>query len=162
MAEWMKLKEDHSGDTRAQGRVDYDETDMKNYSFTVHVWTRVSGRLETGNGTATYIMFGEGDKIISSIQVAEYASTDALHTSDEDHNSEGRRYLRSYFDANVVSDALIVNAHQVSNTPDNIGEVFNWLKDMGGEIFSQLREEALKEGKGAIREGANFIIRVLK
>ncbi|MCC4771284.1 hypothetical protein FXV91_14265 [Methanosarcina sp. DH2] len=161
MEGYLKLKEQSSGNTRARGRVDMEETDT-HYIFTVHIWTKVSGRLETGNGTATFIMFGEGDNVVSTLIVGEHASTDALKTSDEDHNSQERQYRKAYYDTNVYSEMLIVNARQISNTPNNPAEVLVWLHDVGGAGLRELRAQALKEGKGAIREGENFIIRVLK
>jgi hypothetical protein len=161
MAEYLPLKEQQSGDTRARGRVDMEETDT-HYRFTVHIWTKVSGRLETGNGTATFVMFGQGDSVVSTLSVGEHASTDAIDTSDEDHNAQERQYRKAYYDANVMSEALVVNARQISNTPSNPGEVLAWVWDVGGSELRNLRAEALKEGKGAIREGANFIIRVIK
>jgi hypothetical protein len=107
-------------------------------------------------------MFGEGDNVVSSLQVAQYASTDAFHTEKEEDNSQERQYRKAHYDASVFSEMLIVNASQISNTPSNPAEVLVWLKDVGGEQLRELRAQALQEGKGAIREGENFIIRVLK
>ncbi|WP_165704102.1 hypothetical protein [Enhygromyxa salina] len=157
---WLKTQQESKGNTRAKGRVDVVVTDV-HYTFTVHVWTRVKGHLQTGHGTATYIMFGENNTVISTLRASEYASTDLFATSDEDHNHKQKRILKSYFDESVVAELLVVNARQVSWAPTDWPDTLKWLFQAGGQILIDYLLDSYGAGPG-VHSGPNFILRVLK
>lgn len=154
---YMPTKEQSDDPVRAQGNV-YRRQDDENYIFTVNVWTRVRGRGRTGRGHALFFMFGRGDEVISCLAARKYCSTDAIRNDREEHESEERSYRKAYYDANVISEMLVVFAEDKGGVPNTMGELVEWTKNVVAPELRNLRDQ-LTAGETA--EGAYYFIRML-
>ena len=154
---YINTKEENDGRVRAQGRVDMKD-DGRNYVFTVNVWTRVKGVGRTGRGHSLFIMYGPGDEVVSVLAARKYCST-GTSREKEKHDSQERQYRKGYYDANVVSEMLLVVAEDKGGVPGTTAELVKWTKEVVGPELRNIRDNLTK---GGVAEGGNYFIRKLK
>ena len=154
---YMKEQSKDDGRITARGWVDKSE-DGGNYVFTVHVETKVKGRGKEGRGHAIFMIFGEGDKVISVLDTSKYCST-GIDNEKEKGSEQQRKYKKAYYDANVVSEMLVVVPEDKGGVPGTQDELVKWTKEVAGAELIKLRD-GLKAGE--TKEAAGAFIRRLK
>jgi hypothetical protein len=105
-----------------------------------------------------YFVFGPGDEVISVLSASKYCST-GTSADKEKHHAEDGLYSKAYYDANAMSEMLIVFAEDQGGVPGTMDELGKWAKDVVGSELLKLRDQLTK---GETTEGAHYFIRKLK